>query len=120
MGTWLLSMFSLQSILSWLAQKAGIIGALSLYRFHQLVQDNPGIVKRFEQKQDEANAAMHEASGSDKLKWVVESILLEMGEVGNDTLKALLYGFSTVLWAETSTPGVVQQPELPPVNIPVR
>jgi len=116
----LLSLFGVDRILVWLAEKLGLIGALSVLRFKQLIADNPGIVVRFRRLQAEADANMaKEASGSEKLHWVVESVLSEMKETANDGLRALLYGFSTVLWAEMTTPTVKQQPELPPVNMPI-
>ena len=113
-------MFSIDAILVWLAKKAGLVGMLAALRFRQLIKDNPGIVARFRKKQAEAAATMPAASGADKMKWVVESVLLEMQEVGNDGLTALLYGFSTALFYEDKAPPVAQQPELPPVNVPVK
>ena len=120
MLTAVLSMFSIESILAWLARKAGLVGALSLLRFKQLTVDNPGIVARFLKLQSEAALTMPHASGVDKAKWVVESVLAEMHEIGNDALVALLYGLNSALWIENTTPTVKQKPELPLVNVPVK
>ena len=119
MLTAVLSMFSIESILAWLARKAGLVGALSLLRFKQLTADNPGIIARFEKLQTEAALTMPHASGVDKAKWVVESVLAEMHEIGNDALTSLLYGLNGAIFFENKALPVAAQPELPPVNMPI-
>jgi hypothetical protein len=104
MWTMLLSMIPVQAILEFLAKRAGIAGALTLYRFNLLVQDNPGILQRFRDKQAEAAAKMQQASGMDRAKWVVESILAETGEVADDALKSLLYGVNGAVFYEGKFP----------------
>lgn len=95
---WILGLLSVETIVRFLAKKAKEAGTLFLLRFRELCKDNTDLLDRLRAKQ--AEMAGQKISGSKKAEMVVDAVLEDIQEVGNDALRALLFALNGVIFFE--------------------
>lgn len=96
---WVLSFITVEKILAFLARRAKIAGALFLLKFQELAANNTALAARLRQKQESVKDK--QLSGSQKAEIVVYAVLEDLGETGNDALRALLFAINGAVFYES-------------------